>query len=114
MESTGSFQKCLSSVPQDSDFMSLGYGLGTMVLESSVVILTQLGPRTSALGQSFSALALTHLGWMIPCCGITPGLCLVDANSISSPVVTTKGQMFLGVAKCILGGKVGLDWEPLL
>lgn len=43
--------------------MGLGYGLGTRVLESSVVIFnTQLGPRTSALGQRFLVLALTYLG----------------------------------------------------
>lgn len=42
LESTRAFKNgdCPSSVPQDSDFMGLGYCLGTRVFESSVVILT--------------------------------------------------------------------------
>lgn len=42
-------------MPQDSDFMGLGYCLGTRVFESSVVIFNmQLGLETSTLGQHVS------------------------------------------------------------
>lgn len=57
LESPGAFKngECPSSVPQDSDFMGLGYCLGTRVFESSVVIFNmQLGLETSTLGQHVS------------------------------------------------------------